>query len=106
MEQTWGGLFMNRFLSKKEKVELEQENKELVEEANYLKSILGSTEVLNSVLINELNEIKSNYGDARKTDITNVIVKADEKAISFDEIFNSKAEKQQKEKVDKNHNLT
>ena len=72
-----------RKLTGLEKVELEQENKELVEEANYLKSILGSTEVLNSVLINELNEIKSNYGDARKTDITNVIVKADEKDIQY-----------------------
>lgn len=72
-----------RKLTGLEKVELEQENKELVEEANYLKSILGSTEVLNSVLINELNEIKSNYGDARKTDITNIIVKADEKDIQY-----------------------
>ena len=72
-----------RKLTGLEKVELEQENKELVEEANHLKSILGSTEVLNSVLINELNEIKSNYGDARKTDITNVIVKADEKDIQY-----------------------
>ena len=72
-----------RKLTGLEKVELEQENKELVEEANHLKSILGSTEVLNSVLIDELNEIKSNYGDARKTDITNVIVKADEKDIQY-----------------------
>ena len=72
-----------RKLTGLEKVELEQENKELVEEANHLKSILGSTEVLNSVLIDELNEIKSNYGDARKTDITNIIVKADEKDIQY-----------------------
>ena len=72
-----------RKLTGLEKVELEQENKELVEEANHLKSILGSTEVLNSVLIDELNEIKSNYGDDRKTDITNVIVKADEKDIQY-----------------------
>ena len=72
-----------RKLTGLEKIELEQENKELVEEANHLKSILGSTEVLNSVLIDELNEIKSNYGDARKTDITNVIVKADEKDIQY-----------------------
>ena len=72
-----------RKLTGLEKVELEQENKELVEEANHLKSILGSTEVLNSVLIDELNEIKSNYGDARKTDVTNVIVKADEKDIQY-----------------------
>ena len=72
-----------RKLTGLEKVELEQENKELVEEANHFKSILGSTEVLNSVLIDELNEIKSNYGDARKTDVTNVIVKADEKDIQY-----------------------
>ena len=72
-----------RKLTGLEKVELEQENKELVEEASHLKSILGSTEVLNSVLIDELNEIKSNYGDARKTDITNVIVKPDEKDIQY-----------------------
>ena len=72
-----------RKLTGLEKVELEQENKELVEEANHLKSILGSTEVLNSVLIDELNEIKSNYGDARKTDVTNIIVKADEKDIQY-----------------------
>ena len=44
-----------RKLTGLEKVELEQENKELVEEANHLKSILGSTKVLNSVLIDELN---------------------------------------------------
>ena len=72
-----------RKLTGLEKVELEQENKELVEEANHLKSILGSTEVLNSVLIDELNEIKSNYDDARKTDVTNIIVKADEKDIQY-----------------------
>lgn len=72
-----------RKLTGLEKVELEQENKELVEEANHLKSILGSTEVLNSVLIDELNEIKSNYGDARKTDVTNIIVKTDEKDIQY-----------------------
>lgn len=72
-----------RKLTGLEKVELEQENKELMEEANHLKSILGSTEVLNSVLIDELNEIKSNYGDARKTDVTNIIVKADEKDIQY-----------------------
>lgn len=72
-----------RKLTGTDKIELENENKELLEHANYLKSILESTEVLNSILIDELNEIKSNYGDARRSDVTNIIVKPDEKDIQF-----------------------
>lgn len=72
-----------RKLTGLEKVELENENKELMKEADYLKSILASTEVLNGILIDELKEVKSNYGDERKTEITNVSIKADEKDIQF-----------------------
>lgn len=72
-----------RKLTGTDKIELENENKELLEQAKYLKSILGSTEVLNSVLIDELKEMKSEYGDARRTEVTNVIVKADEKEIQY-----------------------
>lgn len=72
-----------RKLTGLEKMELENENKELVEQSNYLKSILGSTKVLNSILIDELNEIKSKYSDNRRTEITNIIPNKDEKDIQF-----------------------
>ena len=72
-----------RKLTGLEKIELENENKELTEQSKYLHGILSSRDKLNEVLIEEINEIVANHGDARRTEVTNVIVKADEKDIQF-----------------------
>ena len=66
-----------------EKVELEQENKELLDKEAELKEILGNSDKLNEVLIQELNDIKTAYGDARRTEVTNVVVNAEEKDIQY-----------------------
>lgn len=66
-----------------EKVELEQENKELLLEAEGLRKILSSSEELDKVLIEELTLIRDTHGDKRRTEVTNVIVKPEEKEIQF-----------------------
>ena len=54
-------------------------------------AILGIFSLILLIVFNSF--VKQNHGLAQR------VVKADEKPIAFDEIFNSKAEKQQKEKV-------
>ena len=66
-----------------EKVELEQENKDLLLEAEGLRKILSNSEILDKVLIDELTLVRDTHGDSRRTDITNVIIKPDEKDIQF-----------------------
>ena len=72
-----------RALTGLEKIELENENKELLAQAEGLRKILSDRLELDRVLIGELEVIKQQHGDARRTDITNVVVKADEKDIQF-----------------------
>lgn len=72
-----------RKLTGLEKIELENENKELLAEADRLRKILSDIGALDEVLISELEEIKSVHGDARRTNVTNIIIKPEEKDIQF-----------------------
>ena len=72
-----------RALTGLEKIELENENKELLTQAEGLRKILSDRLELDRVLIGELEVIKQQHGDARRTDITNVVINADEKDIQF-----------------------
>lgn len=72
-----------RKLTGLEKVELESENKELIKEAEGLRKILGESSELDRVLITELEELKIAHKDDRRTEVCNIIVKADEKDIQF-----------------------
>ena len=72
-----------RALTGLEKIELENENKELLAQAEGLRKILSDRLELDRVLIGELEVIKQQHGDARRTDITNVVINADEKDIQF-----------------------
>ena len=66
-----------------EKVELEQENTELLSQAIGLRSILSNKNELDTLLIKELGEIKAIHGDKRRSEITNIVVKAEEKEIQY-----------------------
>ena len=66
-----------------ETVEINNELKQLVLESDELKKILTFSEELNKVLIAELMEIKAKYGDTRRTTITQISVKKEEKEIQF-----------------------
>ena len=67
-----------RALTGLEKIELENENKELLAQAEGLRKILSDRLELDRVLIGELEVIKQQHGDARRTDITNVVINADD----------------------------
>ena len=67
-------------LAKLEKIELENEKRELVELLNKLNAILADpVPEMNRIF----NSIKSAYGDARRTTITQVAVTKEEKEIEF-----------------------
>lgn len=59
-----------RRLRKLEEMEINKEYNELSEELAHLQSILASEEVQTNVLIEEVREIKKEFGDARRTTVT------------------------------------
>ena len=67
-------------LAKLEKVEIEKEKADLEAELSKLKAIIQNPI---PELINIFNEIKKNYGDARRTSITQVASTKEEKEIEF-----------------------
>jgi len=58
-----------RRLTGLEQEKIEQELKELYEKIEYLRSILKSEQKLNSIIIEELKEIKENFSSKRRTQI-------------------------------------
>lgn len=52
-----------------ERVKLEEEYAELLKLIEYLNSILRSEKVLLGIIVDELEQLKKNYGDERRTDI-------------------------------------
>ncbi len=58
-----------RRLQKLEKDKLEEEHQELLKTISRLKDILGSSEILDNLIISELEEISQKFGDKRRTDI-------------------------------------
>lgn len=67
-------------LAKLEKIEIEKEKADLEAELSKLKAIIQNPI---PELINIFNEIKKNYGDARRTSITQVASTKEEKEIEF-----------------------
>ena len=67
-------------LTKLESVEIQEEKNEKVEEAKKLRAILADP---TPELKNIFSDIKKNYGDARRTVITQVAIEKEEKEIEF-----------------------
>jgi len=68
-------------LAKLEKVELEKEAKELENKITDLKNILANEDRQKSILKSRLGDLVKKYGDARRTELTNIEVKPEEKII-------------------------
>jgi DNA gyrase subunit A len=68
-------------LAKLEKVELEKEAEELKKTIEDLKNILASEERQKDILKSRLGNLVKKYGDARRTELTNIEVKPEEKEI-------------------------
>ncbi|WP_428065867.1 DNA gyrase subunit A [Candidatus Proelusimicrobium volucris] len=54
-------------------IAIEQEQKDLVALIKELQDILGSTQRILDIIVTELSEMKKNYGDARRTEISNEV---------------------------------
>ena len=68
-------------LAKLEKVELEQEAKELENKIEDLKDILANENRQKDILKSRLADLVKKYGDARKTELINIEVKPEDKII-------------------------
>jgi DNA gyrase subunit A len=68
-------------LAKLEKVELEQEAKELENKIKDLKDILVNEDRQKSILKSRLGDLVKKYGDPRRTELTNIEVKSEDKII-------------------------
>ena len=68
-------------LAKLEKVELEKEAKELENKINDLKNILASEEKQKEILKSRLANLVKKYGDARRTELTHIEIKPEDKVI-------------------------
>ena len=68
-------------LARLEKVELEREAKELENKISDLKGILSSEERQKDILKSRLADLIKKYGDARRTKLTNIEVKPEDKVI-------------------------
>lgn len=69
-------------LAKLEKIELENEKKELTDAIEKFNTLLQSKELQLSEIKSRLEEIVKKYGDARRTELAQIEVKADEKEIA------------------------
>ena len=68
-------------LAKLEKVELEQEAKELENKIQDLKDILANENRQKDILKSRLTDLVKKYGDARRTELTHIEVKPEDKII-------------------------
>ena len=68
-------------LAKLEKVELEKEAKELENRIEDLKNILANENRQKDILKSRLADLVKKYGDARRTELTNIEIKPEEKII-------------------------
>ena len=68
-------------LARLEKIELEKEAKELEEKIKDLKNILSDKNRQKDILKSRLQYIVNKYGDARRTELTNIEIKPEEKII-------------------------
>ena len=68
-------------LAKLEKVELEKEAEELKNKISNLKGILSSEEKQKDILKSRLADLVKKYGDARRTELTQIDIKSENKVI-------------------------
>ena len=68
-------------LAKLEKVELEQEAKELENKIKDLKDILANEDRQKDILKSRLADLVKKYGDVRRTELTNIEIKSEDKII-------------------------
>ena len=68
-------------LAKLEKVELEKEARELENKITDLKNILSSEERQKDILKSRLADLVKKYGDARRTELTHIEIKPEDKVI-------------------------
>ena len=68
-------------LAKLEKIELEKEAKELENKINNLKNILSSEDRQKDILKSRLADLVKKYGDARRTELTHIEFKPEDKII-------------------------
>ena len=68
-------------LAKLEKVELQKEEEELLNEIEYCNKIINAKSVRESLLRDRLDVIVAKYGDDRRTEITQIDIKPEEKEV-------------------------
>lgn len=68
-------------LAKLEKIELQKEQSELIEKINKLQALLNSTDIQKNTIRERLANIVTKYGDARRTELTQIVEDPAEKEI-------------------------
>lgn len=66
-------------LANLEKIELQEERKELEDKINHLNSLISSHDLQENELRNRLATIVKKYGDARRTELTHIDIKPEDK---------------------------
>ena len=69
-------------LAKLEKVELEKEKEELIKDIRWLEALISNPDIQKSELQDRLNVIVNKFGDARRTELTQIDIKPEEKEIA------------------------
>ena len=65
-----------------ERIELQQEHAELNEKISNLKTLISSDELLKKAVLDRLTAFYSKYGDKRRTEVTHIEIKPEEKEIA------------------------
>ena len=68
-------------LAKLEKIELQKEEEELLSQIDYCNRIIEAKLIRNSIIRDKLENIVRKFGDARRTELTNIEIKPEEKEI-------------------------
>ena len=69
-------------LANLERIELQEEAAELKMKIDYLNTLITSADEQNKVLVTRLKNLVSKYGDARRTELTHIEIKPEEKEIA------------------------
>lgn len=69
-------------LANLERIELQEEAAELKMKIDYLNTLITSADEQNRVLVTRLKNLVSKYGDARRTELTHIEIKPEEKEIA------------------------
>ena len=69
-------------LANLEQIELQEEAAELKMKIDYLNTLITSADEQNRVLVTRLKNLVSKYGDARRTELTHIEIKPEEKEIA------------------------